>query len=307
MAGVNVAITHPDRVLFPDDGITKKDLVDYYTAVAPVMLPHLKGRPLTLIRFPGGIGDEGFFQQDFAHSLPHWMKRAEVARKGRRGGSVVHPVAQRREALAWMANQDCITPHTWLSRQPHLSTPDRLIFDLDPPNGGFAQVRSTARALADALDDLGMGAYVQTTGSRGLHVVTPLRGGADFDTARQFARDVAELVVAEDPGHRTLEMRKRKRGDRVYLDVMRNGYGQTAVAPYAVRPRPGAPVATPLDWDELGARGMRADRFTLRDVPKRMREHHDPWAHMRRHARSLRAARQRLDKLQLAAGIEHID
>ncbi len=302
MARIHVEITHPERVLFPTDGISKRDLVDYYAQVAPVMLPHLKGRPLTLTRFPAGIDEEGFIQQDFAGSLPDWMKWAEVARKGKgsRPGSVVHPVAQRREALLWIANQNCITLHAWLSRQPHLDKPDRLVFDLDPPDGGFAAVRATARAVADALDDLGMAAYVQTTGSRGLHVVTPVRGGADFDTARQFARDVAELVVADDPAHRTLEIRKKARGDRVYLDVMRNAYAQTAVAPYSVRAHPGAPVATPLDWDELDVRGMRADRFTLRDVPKRISERGDPWAHMRRHARSLSRPWQRLAKMRAA-------
>lgn len=299
MARHKVDVTHPDRVLFPADGITKGDLVDYYTEVAPVMLPHLKGRPLTLTRYPGGIDEEGFVQQNFAVSLPDWMKRAEVPKKGgTKDATVVHPLAQRREALIWIANQDTITPHRWLSRQSRLNTPDQLIFDLDPPDDGFGAVRETARAFADVLDDLGLAAYLQTTGSRGLHVVAPLRGDADFDTARQFARDVADIVVADDPAYRTREMRKDKRGDRVYLDVMRNAYGQTAVAPYAVRARRGAPVATPLDWDELNLRGMRADRFTLRDVPKRMSERGDPWADMRRRARSLTRPRHRLAKLR---------
>jgi bifunctional non-homologous end joining protein LigD len=299
MSRIHVEVTHPNRVLFPADGITKGDLVDYYAEVAPVMLPHLKGRPLTLTRFPGGIDEEGFVQQNFAKSLPHWVKRAEVAKKqsGNKGQTVVHPLAQRRETLIWAANQDCVTLHSWSSRQPHVHKPDRLVFDLDPSDaGGFAAVRATARAVAAVLSDLGLTPYVQTTGSRGLHVVTPLRGGADFDTARQFARDVADLVVADDPAHRTCQMRKDKRGDRVYLDVMRNAYAQTTVASYAVRARPGAPVATPLDWNELGARGMRADRFTLRDVPKRIAERGDPWADMRRHAHALSRARHRLAK-----------
>jgi bifunctional non-homologous end joining protein LigD len=297
MPRINIEITHGDRVLFPADGITKGDLVDYYAEVAPVMLPHLKGRPLTLTRFPGGIDEEGFVQQNFSDSLPHWMRRAEVARKAKKG-TVVHPLAQRREALVWAANRDCVTLHTWLSREPRVTKPDRLLFDLDPADSGFAAVRATAHAVADVLDDLGLAAYLQTTGSRGLHVVTPLRGGADFDTVRQFARDVVDVVVADDPAHRTREIRKNNRGDRVYLDVMRNAYGQTAVAPYAVRARPGAPVATPLDWEELDNRNMRADRFTLRDVPKRMSERGDPWAHIRRHARSLFRPRQRLSKLR---------
>jgi bifunctional non-homologous end joining protein LigD len=295
MPRIKVEITHPDRVLFPADGITKSDLVDYYAAVAKVMVPHLKDRPLTLWRYPRGIDEQGFVQQDFAGTLPDWMGSAEVAKEG---GTVVHPVADRREALLWLANQNCITPHSWLSRRDRLDEPDLIVFDLDPTTNDFAPVRAAARACADVLDDLGLASYLKTTGSRGLHVVVPLSRGADFDAVRQFARDVAGVVAADDPDHRTVEQRKDKRGDRIYLDVMRNAYAQTAVAPYAVRARRGAPVATPLEWDELGSRGLRADRFTIRDVPKRVAEQGDPWADMRRRARSLTRPMQRLTKLR---------
>jgi bifunctional non-homologous end joining protein LigD len=294
MARITVEITHPDRLLFPADGISKRDLVDYYSEVAPVMLPHLKGRPLMLQRFPRGIAEQGFYQKDFADSMPDWMARVKVAKEG---GTVVHPVAERREALLWLANQDCITPHVWLSRVGRLENPDRLAFDLDPSDGDFGAVRATARATADVLDDLGLPSYVQTTGSRGLHVVVPLSGDAKFDTTRQFARDVGAVVAADDPAHRTVEIRKDKRGDRVYLDVMRNAYAQTMVAPYGVRARRGAPVATPLGWDELASRGMRPDRFTIRDVPKRLAAQGDPWANMSRRARSLSRPIQRLKRL----------
>jgi bifunctional non-homologous end joining protein LigD len=295
MPRIKVEITHPDRKLFPADGITKSDLVDYYAAVAEVMVPHLKGRPLTLWRYPRGIDEQGFVQQDFADTLPDWMASAEVAKEG---GTVVHPVADRREALVWLANQNCITPHSWLSRIDRLDEPDLIVFDLDPSTNDFAPVRAAARACADVLDDLGLTSYLKTTGSRGLHVVVPLSRGTDFDTVRQFARDVAGVVAVDDPDHRTVEQRKDKRGDRIYLDVMRNAYAQTAVAPYAVRARRGAPVATPLEWDELSSRGLRADRFTIRDVPKRIAEQGDPWADMRRHARSLSGPMQRLTKLR---------
>jgi bifunctional non-homologous end joining protein LigD len=295
MPRIKVEVSHPDRVLFPADGITKGNLVDYYSEVADVMLSHLKGRPLMLQRFPRGIDSQGFVQQDFADSLPDWMGRAEVAKQG---GTLVHPVAERREALVWLANQNCITPHMWQSRRNSLHNPDRLVFDLDPSGSDFGTVRATAHALADVLDDFGLAPYVQTTGSRGLHVVVPLKPNADFDTARQFARDVAEVVAEDDAAHRTVEIRKDKRGGRVYLDIMRNAYAQTAVAPYAVRARAGAPVATPLEWGELDLRGMRPDRFTIRDVPKRIAEHGDPWATHRRRARSLTRPLQRLSRLR---------
>ena len=297
MARINVEITHPDRVLFPADGITKRDLVDYYSEVAAVMLPHLRKRPLTVWRYPRGIEEEGFVQQDFADSLPDWVGRATV-RKER--GSVVHPVAERREVLLWLANQNCITTHGWLSQTGRLDHPDRVVFDLDPSETDFALVRTTARAVADALEDVGLEPYVQTTGSKGLHVVVPVSGKTDFDTVRRFARDVADLVVADDPANRTVEMRKAKRDGRVYIDVMRNAYAQTAVAPYSVRARSGAPVATPLEWDELNDRGIRPDGFTIRDIPKRLAGQRDPWADMRTHARSLSRPIQRLSKLQAA-------
>jgi bifunctional non-homologous end joining protein LigD len=295
MARIEVEVTHADRVMFPADGITKGDIVDYYSEIADVMVPHLKGRPLTLWRYPRGIDQKGFVQQDFAESLPEWMAGVEVPKEG---GTVVHPTVDRPEALRWLANQNCLTVHAWLSRRDRLDTPDRLVFDLDPSGSDFAVVRATARAFADVLGELGLVTYLQTTGSRGLHVVTPVKGDTDFDTARQFARDVAEVVVADDPAHRTIEMRKANRGDRVYLDVMRNAYAQTAAAPYAVRARRGAPVATPLEWDELDRRGLRADRFTIRDIPKRIAENGDPWADLQRRARSLARPAQRLAKIR---------
>lgn len=295
MRHTEIEVTHPERVLFPDDGITKRNLVDYYCEVADTMLPHLKDRPLNVQRFPRGIDEKGFVQQDFADSAPEWLSRIEVAKEG---GTVVHPLAERPEALGWLANQNCITLHAWQSRKGRLDKPDRLVFDLDPSDSDFAAVRQTARSVADVLDDLGLARYLQTTGSRGLHVVAPLRADADFDTVRQFARDVAEVVVADDPGRRTVQARKENRDGRIYLDVMRNGYAQTAVAAYSVRPRRGAPVATPLEWDELASRGMRADRFTIRDVPKRLSGQRDPWADMYRHSRCLNGPIKRIAKLR---------
>jgi bifunctional non-homologous end joining protein LigD len=295
MAGIQIEITHPDRVLFPADGITKGDLVDYYEAVADVVVPHVKDRPLTLWRYPRGIDEQGFVQQDFAATLPDWMGSAEVAKES---GTVVHPVADRREALIWLANQNCITPHAWLSRRDRLDEPDLIVFDLDPSTSDFAPVRAAARTCADVLADLGLAPYLKTTGSRGLHVVVPIARGNDFDAVRQFARDVAVVVASDDPAHRTVEQRKNKRGERIYLDVMRNGYAQTAVAAYGVRAGRGAPVATPLEWDELNNRSLRPDGFTIRDVPKRIAEQGDPWADLRRHARSLSRPMQRLAKLR---------
>jgi bifunctional non-homologous end joining protein LigD len=291
-----IEITHGGRVMFPADGITKRDVAEHYWRVADVMLPHLKGRPLTLQRFPRGISEPGFIQQDISNSAPpDWLGRAVVDRGD--GGEVEHAVVNRPEDLAWLANQNVITPHSWLSRTPKLRVPDRMIIDLDPSGTDFGVVRATACAARDLLADLGLTAYAQLTGSRGIHVVTPLSGSADFDSVRDFARQLAEVLVADDPEQRTLAVRKAARDGQVYLDIMRNAYAQTAVAPYALRPRPGAPVATPVRWEELGARGMRPDRYTLRTIGRRLARTSDPWQDMARHARALTTARKRLRRL----------
>ena len=290
-------ITHADRVLFPADGITKGEVAEHYRRVAGVMLPHLRGRPLNLQRFPRGIGAPGFIQQDISSSAPpDWLGRAVVGRDD--GGQVEHAVASRPADLEWLANQDVLTVHAWLSRTGSLGDPDRMVIDLDPSGSGFGLVRDTACAARDLLADLGLTAYAQLTGSRGVHVVVPLQGGADFDAVRGFAREVAEALAADDPAHRTTEARKAARRGRLYLDVMRNGYAQTAVAPYSLRPRPGAPVATPVDWDELAAPGLRADRYTLRSIGRRLASRDDPWRDMARHRRALAGPQRRLRKIR---------
>lgn len=297
MKAGRVEVTHADRVVFPDDGITKGQLVEHYQRVAPFMLPHVKDRPLNLQRYPRGVKGDGFIQQDIAGSSPpDWVDTVQVSKVT--DGTVRHAVANRVDALVWLANQNCVTLHAWLSRTGRLDSPDRIVIDLDPSTRGFAPVRDTAYAVRDLLTDLGLVPYALLTGSRGVHVVVPIRPGPGFDTARDFARDVADLVVADDPTHRTLAARKKDRGHRVYLDIMRNAYGQTAVAPYAVRARPGAPVAVPLEWDELAARGMRSDRYRLTTVSRRLARIDDPWADLQRHARSLDAARRRLDRIR---------
>lgn len=295
-------ITHPERVLFPeapgvrgvpDKAITKGDIVDYYRRVAPVMVPHLRGRPLMLERYPEGITGPGFYQKEASDHFPAWIHRVEVPKEG---GTVTHVVCNDEETLVYLANQGCLTFHAWLSRADRIHHPDQLIFDLDPPPGGFETVRAAARHLGRLLEQLELVPFVKTTGSRGLHVAVPLDRRAAFDETRAFARDVAALVVAGDPGRLTTEVRKAKRDGRVFVDVLRNGYAQTAVAPYSVRARPGAPVATPLEWDEVGGR-LDPQRYTIRNLFRRLGRKPDPWRNMARHARSLEPARRRLEPL----------
>lgn len=293
-----VEITKPDKALFPS-GETKADLARYYEAVGEVMLPHVAGRPLNLQRFPDGIEAHEVFQQRIPDYFPDWVDRVAVPTEH---GSATHAVASNVATLVYLANQACITPHAWLSRADRLERPDRLTVDLDPSGGKPADVRAAARELGALLRDLGLTPFALATGSKGYHVVVPLQRRQGFDAVRAFARDVGRVLVARHPQRFTLEQRKAKRAQRILVDVLRNAYGHTAVAPYALRARRGAPVATPLAWDELDESRTVPDRWTLRTVPRRLRADGDPWRDISRHAGTLGAPRRRLDEVLREVG-----
>jgi bifunctional non-homologous end joining protein LigD len=288
-----INVTHPDKVLFPADGIRKKDVIDYYERIAEVMLPHIEDRPLMLQRFPNGIGEKVFYQKNVASYFPDWIKRASVKKKG---GKVVHAICNDVETLVYLANLGCITPHMWLSRIPKLNQPDVLIFDLDPPRDDFSAVRRAAFALREILESLGLKGFPMTTGSRGLHVTVLLERGMDFDRVRSFARIAAELLCSRYPEVMTVAARKNQRRDRVYIDVLRNAYAQTAVAPYAIRAKPGAPVAAPLDWDELSDVRLHSQRFNMKNIFRRIERYGDPWKFMR-HPQAIDRAQEKLDRM----------
>ena len=289
-----IEITHPDRVLFPADGITKGDLAAYHHAVAPVLVPHLADRPLMLQRFPGGIDKDGFYQKDAGKTLPKWIR---TVRARKEGGTVNHPIVDDEAALLALSNLGTVSFHRWGARADELEQPDVLIIDLDPSRDDFAAVVQAARWTRELLDELDLAAYVQVTGSRGLHVVTPLDRAASTEDVRSFADGLAIVLAARHPDELTHEFSKASRGDRLYLDTARNGYAQTAVAPYSVRPRAGAPVATPVEWDELDDPELRADRWTIATLPDRLAKVRDPWADMARHARSLPSRKEKLARL----------
>jgi bifunctional non-homologous end joining protein LigD len=291
----SVELSSTDKPLFPDSDITKGALIDYYRKIAEVQLPHLRDRPLTLHRFPDGISAEGFFQQDCPDYFPDWIKTYDTPRAGDDSGDAVrHLLCNNAATLAYLANQATITLHTWLARAPRITRPDRLIFDLDPPDEDFGAVRQAARRVVELMRALGMHPHIMTTGSRGLHVVAPLRATADFDEVRQLARDMADRLAERHTDELTVEQRQKKRRGRIYLDVMRNAYGQTAVAPYSVRALPGAPVATPLTLDELGDNTLHPRRWHLRNVLRRIAQKGDAWTDIRRHAVTLERARDAL-------------
>ncbi|MBF9029040.1 ATP-dependent DNA ligase [Rhodobacterales bacterium HKCCE3408] len=275
VSGRTIEISHPDKVLFPDDGITKRDLAEYYARIAGVAQPHYQDRPLTMQRFPEGIGESGFFQKNIPDYFPDWIERVELPKEG---GTVTHVLANDAATLVYLANQGCITPHLALSRAQTPERPDRMIFDLDPSDGDFGKVQEVAKAVKAALDDRDLPSFVAATGSRGLHIVLVLDASVEVDRLRPFARDLSAEIAEAHPALATTEQRKEKRGDRVLVDTFRTAYGQTAVGAYAVRARPGAPVATPLKWDEALASDMAPDRYDIRSVFRRLGQISDPWA-----------------------------
>jgi bifunctional non-homologous end joining protein LigD len=292
--GREVEISRPEKVLFPADGITKGDLVEYYARIAPQMLPHLRDRPLTLERYPNGINTKRFFQKEVSSYFPKWIRTVTVPKVG---GTVTHVICNDTATLVYLANQACVTPHIFLTRADKLDIPDQLVFDLDPQGDEFEVVRTTALDFKQLLDQLELPAYVKTTGSRGLHVVVPLRRKETYDAVRSFGRELAARIVSQAPESRTMEQLKANRGGRVFIDTNRNGYAQLVAPAYAVRARQGGPVSVPLDWSELKKKSLRSNSYTIRTVFARLDETTDPWAEFWKSGVLLTNARRRLARL----------
>lgn len=290
-----IEVSNLDKVLFAKPKITKGDLIEYYRKIAAIMLPYMKDRPLVMQRFPNGIDKEGFYQKDAGEYFPDWIELIKVKKK--EGGNVHHVVVNSPETLIYLANQAVIVFHLWLSKIAKLANPDRVIFDLDPSGKNFEDIRISALDLKKLLDKLRLVSFVMTTGSRGLHIVIPIKPELDFDEVRDFAYDVASVLVQQDPDHRTLEIRKDKRKGKVFIDYLRNSFAATGVSPYSVRARPGAPVATPLDWKEVSKKSLRPDMFTIKNIFKRLSGKGDPWKTMQKKAQSLKMARKILDEM----------
>jgi bifunctional non-homologous end joining protein LigD len=280
--GHDIALSNPDKVLYPHDDITKGDVVDYYRAVAEVMLPHLADRPLNLFRCPDGI-TSGFFQQRADPHLPDWITTVEVPARGDEQ-PVRHVVCDDAATLVHLANLASLELHRWLSTAATPSHPDLVVVDLDPPDGAPVNaLRDAAAVVRDAFDDLDLVPFLQTTGGRGFHVAAPLDATTDEDAVRPAIRAMADRLAEQHPAKLTTQQRKSGRGDRIFLDTNRNAYGQTAITPYSLRARPGAPVATPIDWSELSK--TTPDKYTLHNLPRRLAQKADPWRDIRQHAR----------------------
>ena len=291
-------ITHPEKILFPGDGITKGELASYYEAIAPVMLPHLRRRPITMERYHRGIASPGFFQKDVSKGFPDWLERVEVPKHG---GTVHHPIANDKRSLLWLANQNSITIHVWPSRTPNLYNPDICVFDLDPAtDDALDSLRKAALGLRDLLAELGLPSWIKTSGSKGFHIAVPLDGKSDFSSVARFAHHVGKILVERDPDNLTQEFHKVDRAGRILVDTGRNGYSATFAATYTVRAKPGAPVSAPCTWEELESGQVGPKTFTLRTMAQRISAVGDLWADMLRKKRSLNTAMKRLNKLRSA-------
>jgi bifunctional non-homologous end joining protein LigD len=280
--------------MFPDDKITKGDLAAYYEEMGPVMLPYLRGRPLTMERYPAGIGAKGFWQKDVSKGFPEWLQRVQIPKKD---GVVNYPVITDQRSLMWVTNQNTITHHIWVSRLPDLNYPDLCVFDLDPSNDDVTSTRAAAIGLRDLLEKLGLPSWIKTTGGKGFHIVVPIDGKTPTGTVVRFANTLGTFFVSLAPDQLTQEFSKADRRGRIYIDTGRNGFSATFAAAYTVRARPGAPVSAPCTWEEVERGVVKPDTFTLRNMPARMAKVGDLWADMRRRGRSLTRPMEKLRRL----------
>jgi len=271
-----VRLANPEKVIFPEDGITKRELFGYFELVADILLPHLADRPLSLQRWPNGIHAPSFFQKDAPDVLPPFVRTAPIPNDD--GTKITRfIIADNRETILWLANLTAFTIHPWGSRVGSLRHPDFMILDLDPKSAPFAQVVRVAHELRMLLTTIGLRGYPKTTGSSGLHLYVPLEPVYDYDQVRGFAEILGRILAARMPEEATIEMKVEKRGNRIFLDHLRNQIGQTAAGPYVVRALPGAPVSAPLHWEEVDAERLTPRQFTIRNMAARIEVEGDLW------------------------------
>ena len=291
---ITIACTNVDRVMFPETGVTKAELIAYYHQIADHMLPELRDRPVSVERYTKGIDRGGFFQKHFQKHFPDWLGRAELGSKTK----VVYPIVDSTAGLVYLANQGSIAFHVWTSRKDTPEYPDLLVFDLDPPEGRFDLVRETALHLRDLFEELELPAFVKTTGGKGLHVIAPTDGRATYGEVMQLCNKISALLCKRHPDKVTSEFYKKDRKGRLYLDVMRNALGATIIAEYSVRGRPGAPISAPITWAEVSDPKMAPNGFKLRDMRKRLDKRGDPWSALRAKLGSVDTADAALDDIE---------
>jgi bifunctional non-homologous end joining protein LigD len=285
-------VAHKDKVLFPNSGITKNDVILYYKKIADYMLPYMKNLPLTMQRFPKGISDVGFFQKNASDHFPDWILTEQVKKEG---GWVNQVVCNNEETLLYLVNQYTITFHLSLSKIDSIEFPDRLVFDLDPPEGKFKLAINAAKILRNFLEeDLELKTFLMTTGSKGLHVIAPLKSQEDFHEVHEFTKNIANYIADKYPDNFSTAIRKNQRKGKLYIDFLRNSYAQTSVAPYSLRAIENAPVATPLHWNELDDSTLNSQSFTINSIFKRLEKISDPWINFNDSAKSISISKEKL-------------
>lgn len=283
-------ITNTEKILFPKSKITKGEFVNYYKKISKKILPLIKDRPISLERFPEGIGGQIFFQKKVLDYFPKWIKTVTIKRQG--ANSIKMPLINDLDSLLYIANQVSVI-HIWLSKKDKLNIPDRLVFDLDPPKGDFSKIIEAAKDLKKILDFLKLPSFLMTTGSKGIHVVIPIKREKTFDEVRSFAKNIALILTRKYPDKYTIETRLNKRKNRVFIDYLRNAFAQTQVAPYSIRPKENAPIATPITWRELTS-GINSQSFNIRNISKRKS---NPFSSIESKSISLKKALNTIKKL----------
>lgn len=274
-----------DKILYPKDNITKRKVLEYYQKNATLILPYFKDRPLTLQRFPNGIQEAGFYQKNASYFFPKWIKTLPILKKNEEPISLI--ICNNSSTLLYLVNLGALSFHLWLSKQDRLLTPDRLIFDLDPSSDNFKDVVNAAKILKSVLEDLKLNPYVMTTGSRGLHVVVPIKREKEFSFTHEASKKIAMLALEKNPNLLTLKVAKEKRNKKVFIDYIRNSYGQTTISPYSLRTINKAPVATPLYWDELNDKNLNAQRYNIDNIEEKLNRDNDPFKDIDKKAKSL--------------------
>lgn len=281
-----IALTHTDKLFFPKSKISKGDVIAYYSHVAPYMISHVKNHPLTMQRFPEGITGESFYQKNISAYFPQWIKRVNIPTSQKE--KVEYVIGNTPAIYVYLANQGCLTMHAWLSRYDKLYYPDRMIFDLDPSVHNFNAIRNAALLIKEIFDALKIPCFAMTTGSKGMHVMVPLKRVHTFDQVGAFAHAIAQKMLQERPKQFTLEIRKEKRAGKIFIDTLRNRYSATSVVPYSVRAYEKAPVAAPVWWPEVSDSSLTSQKFTIHTILQRLATEGDPWHNVHDQAISLK-------------------
>lgn len=279
----SIELSHLDKIFYPQARITKGAVINYYDKIAEYFIPHIKDHMVVMHRYPNGLGSPEFYQKSVPDYFPSWIDRKTVDLK--HGGEQTLVLIQHKATLIYLSNQGVLVYHSWLSTANNINNPDKIVFDLDPSSNNIGTLRFAAEAIKKTMEEYRLIPFVMTTGSRGYHVVIPIKANHTFEKVHNFAKKIAHNLANQYPRDFTIELNKSQRQGRVFIDYLRNSFGQTSVAPYSLREREGAPVATPIEWDELSTTDPQ--KYNLKNIFRRLGKINDPWLNFSKHANNL--------------------